>query len=256
MATPVTKPRRHGREFVQSLARGPAIIQAFGIEHETMNLSEVAAATGLSRAVARRFLQTLEALGFVGLDGKRFSLRPPILCLGYAYLSSIAWWRVAQPVMEEVTARVHESCSASVLDHNEVVYLARVPTRRIMAINLSIGSRLPAFCTSMGRVLLAHLSPADLDRHFAEADLVKHTDRTETCEPALRAILAEVRSQGYCLVDQELDPGVRSIAVPLHDRTGRCMAALNVGAHSIRYPRARLVQETLPVLRAAARRIT
>jgi IclR family pca regulon transcriptional regulator len=249
-------PAEQGREFVQSLARGLSIIQAFGAERESMTLSEVAAATGLSRAAARRFLHTLEALGFVGHDGKRFFLRPPILCLGYAYLSSVAWWRVAQPFMEEVAAQVHESCSASVLDRDEIVYLARVPTRRIMSVNLSIGTRLPAYCTSMGRVLLAHLTPAELDRYFAESSRIKHTERTETEEPALRAILAAVAREGYSLVDQELDAGVCSLAVPIHDRGGRCIAALNVGAHSMRYSGARLLEEVLPVLREASRKIT
>ena len=245
-----------GREFVQSLARGLSIIQAIGAERETMTLSEVAEATGLSRAAARRFLLTLEALDFVGRDGKRFFLRPPILCLGYAYLSSVAWWRVAQPFMEEVAAQVHESCSASVLDRHEIVYLARVPTRRIMSVNLSIGSRLPAYCTSMGRVLLSHLQPAELDRYFAESNRIKHTDRTETAESGLRRILEAARSDGYSLVDQELDAGVCSLAVPVFDRAGRCIAALNVGAHSMRYSGAKLLDEVLPVLLDASRKIT
>ncbi len=255
MSTP-DPPAEQGREFVQSLARGLSIIQAFGAERESMTLSEVAAATGLSRAAARRFLHTLEALGFVGHDGRRFFLRPPILCLGYAYLSSVAWWRVAQPFMEEVAAQVHESCSASVLDRDEIVYLARVPTRRIMSVNLSVGSRLPAHCTSMGRMLLAHLPPAELDRYFAESSRTKYTERTETEEPALRRILAAAKADGYSLVDQELDAGVCSLAVPIYDRSGRCIAALNVGAHSMRYSGGRLVAEGLPILLDASRKIT
>ncbi len=245
-----------GREFVQSLARGLSIIQAFGAERETMTLTEVAEATGLSRAAARRFLHTLETLGFVGRDGRRFFLRPPILCLGYAYLSSVAWWRVAQPFMEEVAAEVHESCSASVLDRHEVVYLARVPTRRIMSVNLSIGSRLPAYCTSMGRVLLSHLPPAELDRYLAESSRIKHTERTQTDEGALRPILERARADGYSLVDQELDAGVCSLAVPVFDRAGRCIAALNVGAHSMRYSGEKLLEDVLPVLLDASRKIT
>lgn len=257
MTTPAPpSPEEQDREFVKSLARGLSIIQAFGAERETMTLSEVAAATGLSRAAARRFLHTLETLGFVGHEGRRFFLRPPILCLGYSYLSSIAWWRVAQPFMEEVSAQVHESCSASVLDRHEIVYLARVPTRRIMSVNLAVGSRLPAYCTSMGRVLLSHLPPAELDRYFAESSRTKYTERTETDEAGLRRILAAARADGYALVDQELDAGVCSLAVPIFDRTGRCIAAINVGAHSMRYSGERLLDEVLPVLLDASRKIT
>jgi IclR family pca regulon transcriptional regulator len=249
-------PEGQDREFVQSLARGLSIIQAFGAEREEMTLSEVAAETGLSRAAARRFLHTLQALGFVGQDGKRFFLRPPILCLGYAYLSSVPWWRVAEPFMEEVAASVHESCSASVLDGHEIVYLARVPTRRIMSVNLSIGSRLPAYCTSMGRMLLAHLPPDALDRYFAESSRPKLTERTETEEKPLRRLLAAARAEGYCLVDQELDAGVCSLAVPILDRAGRCIAALNVGANSMRFSGGRLLAEVLPVLQEASSKIT
>jgi len=244
------------REFVQSLARGLAVIQAFGDERPEMTLSEVAAATGLTRAAARRFLHTLARLGHVSSDGKRFSLTPRVLSLGYAYLSSLSWWQVAQPHMESVAAKVHESCSASVLDGTEIVYVSRVPTRRIMTINLSIGTRLPAFATSMGRVLLAALTPGELDDFFARAELTPLTERTVTDEAALRADLARVREQGYSLVDQELETGLRSIAVPIFDRAGQAIAALNVGSHASRSTNEDLLESVLPELRCAAANVT
>ncbi len=244
------------REFVQSLARGLSVIQAFGPERPAPSLSEVARATGLSRAAARRFLLTLERLGYVAVEGKRFSLRPRVLNLGYAYLSSMAWWQVAQPHMEEVAARVHESCSASVLDGDEIVYVARVPSNRIMTINLGIGTRLPALATSMGRILLAHLPAAALGEFLAVAAPEKFTERTVTNPTALRRLLAAARVDGYCLVDQELESGLRSIAVPILDRKGRVMAAMNVSSHAARVESDRMIGEFLPVLRAAAARIT
>ena len=244
------------REFVQSLGRGLAVIQSFGPDHPAMTLTEVAEQTGMTRAAARRFLHTLEDLGFVGSNGKHFSLRPQVLSLGYAYLSSMTWWQVAQPYMEDVAATVHESCSATVLDGTDVVYVARIPTTRIMTINLSLGSRLPAFATSMGRVLLAHLSKDALDDFFAAAQLTKLTDKTVTGEASLRKLIAQAGKQGYCLVDQELETGLRSLAVPLVDRAGRVMAAMNVGAHASRTSRKEMIDRFLPVLQKAAEQIT
>lgn len=244
------------REFVQSLARGLAVIRSFGPEHPEMTLTEVAQQTGMTRAAARRFLHTLEELGFVGSNGKQYSLRPQVLCLGYAYLSSMAWWQVAQPYMEDVAATVHESCSASVLDGTDIVYVARIPTTRIMTINLALGSRLPAFATSMGRVLLAHLSPSALDDFFAKAELTKLTDKTVADEAELRRIVAQAYKQGYSVVDQELETGLRSLAVPIFDRAGNAIAAMNVGGHASRTSRKDMIGTVLPVLHAAAERIT
>ncbi len=242
------------REHVQSLERGLAVLRAFGAERPRMTLSEVAGAVGIARATARRFLFTLERLGYVESDGKHFWLKAQTLSLGYAYLSSLPWWQVAQPFMEEVSARLSESCSASVLEGGEIVYVARVAAKRIMSINLSLGSRLPAYATSMGRVLLAELCPAALDAYFRETRLEPLTSRTLVEEPGLRRVLERCRKEGYALVDQELEEGLRSIAVPLRDRSGRAIAALNVSTPAAAVPKADLVRRHLPALRQAASR--
>lgn len=244
------------REYVQSLERGLAVIQAFGPDRPSMTLTEVAEQTGMTRAAARRFLLTLEALGFVGSDGRRFSLRPQVLSLGYTYLSAMSWWQIAQPFMEDVAKRLRESCSASVLDGTDIVYVARVPTTRIMTINLAVGTRLPAYCTSMGRVLLAHLPSERLDDYFRRARLVALTERTVTDETALRAELRTVREQGFSLVDQELETGLRSLAVPILDRRGEAVAAMNIGSHVARSSERQMLDEFLPVLLEAAGKIT
>lgn len=248
--------QRDSGEFVQSLERGLAVIQAFGPEHPAMTLSEVARQTGMTRAAARRFLLTLQALGHVASDGRNFTLRPHVLNLGYAYLSSMGWLQVAQSLMEEFVREAGESCSASVLDGADVVYVARVPTSRIMTTNLSIGTRLPAFATSMGRVLLSYLSAGELDDFFETAALTRFTERTVTDEAALRRLIAQSRQQGYCLVDQELETGLRSVAVPVLDRQGRALAAINVSTHAGRVKKAELAERLLPLLKATSARIT
>ena len=245
-----------GREYVQSLERGLAVIRAFGPERAEMTLSEVAAATGLTRAAARRFLLTLEALGHVQSEGRRFRLTPHVLTLGYAYLSALPWWQNAQPHMEDVVARLGESCSAAVLDGDDIVYVARVPARRIMTINLSIGTTLPAHVTSLGRVLLAEQAPEWLDRYFDRIHPVARTPRTVTDTVRLRQILSQARADGYALVDEELELGLRSLAVVLRDRAGRPLAALNVSASAQRTTAAAMVETYLPMLQEAARRIT
>ena len=239
-------------EFVQSLARGLDVIQAFGKERPELTITEVAASTGLTRAVARRFLLTLVELGHVETDGKRFWLRPKILCLGYAYLSALPWWEVAQPHLEAAAGRLGESCSAAVLDGSDIVYVARVPATRIMTINLGIGTRLPAHATSLGRVLLASLNETELRDYFATADLRAFTKRTVTDESQLRRLLREVAGKGYSLVDQELESGLRSLAVPLLDRAGKVVAAINVGTHAARSPKATMLGQHLAVLQQAA----
>lgn len=244
-------------EHVQALARGLSVIRAFGPEHQFMTLTEVAGRTGMTRAAARRFLLTLKNLGYVkNDDGKHFSLEPQVLNLGYAYLSSIPWWEAAQRYMEEVTAAVDESCSAAVLDGTDIVYVARVSTRRIMTVALGIGTRLPAHATSMGRVLLAYQDPAQQDAYLKTAKLEKITEQTTVQASALKKILAEVKQQGYCIVDQELERGVRSIAVPVFDRAGKCLAAINVGTHVTRVTKAKLLNKVLPALIEASSKIT
>ena len=242
-------------EFVQSLERGLAVIRAFSQERPRMTLSEVARETGMTRAAARRFLITLEALGYVTTDGRQFSLRPSVLQLGYAYLSSFSLAEIAQKHLELLAERLHESCSASVLDDQDIVYVARASTNRIMTIGLSVGARLPAYCTSMGRVLLAQLSPRDLDAYLARADLHARTERTITSPDRLRTELERVREQGWCMQDQELEDGVRSVAVPVRDSDGRVVAAINVSAHASRVSLEKLRQVFLPALIASAREI-
>ncbi|MGH3344310.1 MAG: IclR family transcriptional regulator domain-containing protein [Carbonactinosporaceae bacterium] len=244
-----------GPEFVQSLARGLSVITAFDAAHQELTLSEVARATGLTRAAARRFLHTLAGLGYVRTDGRLFALSPRVLELGYAYLSSLSLPEIAEPHLERLVAEVHESASVSVLDDDDVVYVARVPTSRIMTVSINIGTRFPAYATSMGRVLLAGLGPQDLDAYLARVDLEPLTGRTVEAVAALRRELDRVHAQGYALVDQELEVGLVSVAVPVHDRTGRVMAAMNVSSHASRTTKQSARRDLLPPLRAAARRV-
>jgi len=242
-------------EFVQSLERGLAVIRAFSREHPRLTLSEVARETGMTRAAARRFLLTLEHLGYVASDGRLFSLRPRVLQLGYAYLSSFSLAEIAQDHLEELAEEIHESCSASVLDGDDIVYVARSSTNRIMTIGLSVGARLPAYCTSMGRVLLAGLDAPDLDHYLRTANLQARTDRTITDRARLRSEIDLVRAQGWCLIDQELEDGVRSVAAPVHDGSGRVVAAINTSAHAARVTLETLRTQFLPALRACGQRI-
>jgi IclR family pca regulon transcriptional regulator len=242
-------------EFVQALERGLAVIQTFSEENPALTLSDVARLSGLSRATARRFLLTLQQLGYVKSDGRLFALRPKVLGLGYAYLSSLTLPSIAEPHMETLVAEVHESSSASVLDGHDIVYVVRIPTKRIMTITLAVGSRLPAYATSMGRVLLAELTPDELDEHLATAKLLPLTKRTIADPRKLRDILQQVRAQGWCLVDQELEAGVRSIAVPLKGTNGKVEAALNVSGHAARVSLETLRKVFLPKLQATAQAI-
>ncbi|MFC8845964.1 IclR family transcriptional regulator [Micromonospora sp. NPDC057141] len=242
-------------EFVQSLERGLAVIRAFDAEHPRLTLSEVARATGLTRAAARRFLLTLVELGYVHTDGRLFSLRPRVLDLGYAYLSSLSLPEVAQPHLEALATQVRESCSVSVLDGDEVVYVARVATRRIMTVGISVGSRFPAYATSMGRVLLAAQPAGWLDDYLATARLRALTRHTVTDPVRLRAALATIAAQGYAIVDQELEEGLRSLAAPIHGEHGSVVAAVNVSAHASRGSFETIRTELLPPLLATAKRV-
>jgi IclR family pca regulon transcriptional regulator len=247
----VDRPRN--ADFVQSLERGLLVIRAFDGEHRELGLSEVARATGLTRAAARRFLLTLVRLGYMKVRDGRFSLSPRVLELGYAYLSSLSLPQVAQPHMETLVATVNESSSISVLDDLEIVYVARVPTRRIMSITLSVGTRLPAYPTSMGRVLLAALDDDELESRLARIDVQPLSARTVTDKPTLRALLQRVRKLGYAATDQELEEGLRSLAVPIHDASGAVLAALNVSVHASRASMAALRRDFLPpALKASA----
>jgi IclR family transcriptional regulator, pca regulon regulatory protein len=242
-------------DFVQSLDRGLAVIRAFGPGRERLSLSDVARETGLTRAAARRFLLTLVKLGYVRSDGREFSLRPLVLELGYAYLSGLAMPEIASPHLEELVARVRESSSISVLDGHDIVYVARVPTKRIMTVAISVGTRFPAHATSMGRVLLAGMSPEDLDKYLNEDDFGTFTARTVTDPDRLREIVREVRRQGYAITDQELEEGLRSIAAPIHGSGGAVIAAINLSGHASRVSLAAMRAVLLPALLETAGRI-
>jgi len=243
-------------EHVQSLERGLAVLTTFTHDLPELTLSEVARRTGLARATARRLLLTLERLGYVGSDGRYFTLRARALDIGYAYLSSLPVADIALPYMEELSGRLNESSSSAVLDGEDIVYVARVPARRIMSINLAVGTRLPAYATSMGRVLLASLTPGALDAYFARAPFKVLTVRTVAEEGPLRDILARIRIDGWALVDRELEAGVRSVAVPLLDRKGVAAAAMNLSAHAGRVSLEQLREQYLPLLLEAARQIS
>ena len=242
-------------DFVQSLDRGLAVIRAFGPDRERLSLSEVARATGLTRAAARRFLLTLVKLGYVRNDGREFSLRPRVLELGYAYLSGLALPEVAAPHMEELVARLHESSSISVLDGHQIVYVVRVPTKRIMTVAISVGTRFPAYATSMGRVLLAQMADDELERYLAEATFERLTSRTVTSPARLRAIVRETARQGYAIVDQELEEGLRAVAAPIRGAADVGTAAINVSAHASRVSMGAMRGQILPALLETASQI-
>ncbi len=203
-----------GDGYVLSFARGLRVIQAFDGRARELTLTEVAEAAGLTRAGARRILLTLEHLGYVKLDGRAFALTPRILSLALPYLTSLPFWNLAEPVMEALVQKLHESCSAAVLDGTEIVYVLRVPTQKIMAINLSVGSRLPAYCTSMGRILLAGLEPHETAEVLKQSDIKALTPHTETRLTRLKAIVDAARNLGWTLVDQELEEGLSRSRFP------------------------------------------
>lgn len=241
-------------DFVQSLARGIAVIRAFDAEHPELSLSDVARRAEIPPAAARRFLRTLETLGYVRSDGRRFALTPRVLELGFSYLSALSLPEVMQPHLERLSRTVEESVSAAVLAGTDIVYVARVPTRRIMTVRITIGTVFPAYATSMGRVLLAALPEAELADSLA-GELPRLTERTLHDAAALAAEIARVRDQGWALVDGELEPGLRSIAAPVRGRDGRVAAAINISSTATRDSLARLREHHLPLLLETARAI-
>lgn len=250
------EPKASRREFVQGLERGFAVIKAFSADAPTLTIVEVAERTALTRAVARRYLLTLKDLGYVDQKGLRFSLTPRVLDLGFTYLSTQQVAAVAQPHMERVVEVLHESCSVSVLDGRDIVYIARVPAKRIMSINLVVGSRLPAHCTSMGKVLLAAAPSRVLDEFFARGPLERRTERTICDESRLRRELGVIREQGWAFADGESELGVRTAAAPLSDRTGQVVAAINVSGHASRVSLKELRRVYLPAVLEAAGNIS
>jgi IclR family pca regulon transcriptional regulator len=240
--------------FMASLARGLAVIRAFTQQRRHLTIAQLSQRTAIPRAAVRRCLYTLSMLGYVGTeDGRTYALRPRILALGHAYLSSTPLVYAVQPLLDQITSVLHESSSLAVLEGDEILYIARSSTTtRLMSIDLGIGSRLPAYCTSMGRVLLAGLTDAELDVYLSRVKLVKLTTRTVSTADELKVALNAVRRNGYAVVDQELEIGLRSIAVPVSDREGRSAAAINVGTQSSRVSVAEMESKFLPPLRAAA----
>lgn len=251
----VSSDPKPGDSYVQSFARGLAVLRSFGADAPAQTLSEVAERAELTRAGARRILLTLLHLGYVEAEGRLFRLTPKVLELGFAYLSSLPVWNQAQPVMEELVESLRQSCSAAVLDGAEIVYVLRVPAHKIMSINLGVGSRLPAYCTSMGRVLLAGLPAATLRERLAGMELLPLTPHTIVDPERLQEAIEQARIQGWCMVREELEPGLVSLAAPIVDRNGRVVAAINISGQVNNPSPASLLENCLPKLLAAAAKI-
>ncbi len=238
--------------FMTSLARGLAVVKAFSDQRRAMTIAQISHKTGIPRAAVRRCLYTLKQLGYADSEANNFFLTPKILTLGYSYLSSTPLTIAAQPCLNQVSRMLNESCSLAVLDDTDVLYVSRSATSRVMSVSLNAGSRLPAYCTSLGRVMLAAMSEDELQAYFAKVSLRAFTDRTLVSEEALREVLIGVRQNGYAVVEEELEIGLCSIAVPVRGASGATVAALNIGAQSARVNRAKLEQHFLPALLNAA----
>jgi IclR family pca regulon transcriptional regulator len=244
------------RDFVKSVERGLAILQTFDVDNPVMSLSKAAARTGMTRAAARRFLLTLVQLQFVGTDGKLFWLRPTVLDIGYRYLAGQPWWHIAQPIVEEIARSTNESCSVCVLDGRDSVYVCRAAVSRIVSANLTIGSRLPAYCTALGRALLSALSDVEIRARLNESRIEKHTPLTVTSKSKLLEVIGKVRTSGFCLLDQELDMGLRALAVPLEISSETVYAAVGISVQANRVSADELLKRFLPVLLDGARQIS
>ena len=240
------------RDFVASLEKGLLVIEAFDAGRPRLTLSDVARLTGITRAAARRYLRTLTKLNYAEFDGRYFTLSPRILRLGYAYLSSASLSTRLQPFLERISEETGESSSAAVLDGDDIVYIARSATRRIMSIGLGVGSRLPAYCTSLGRAILAYQSEAEIEAYLGRVRLEARTPKTVTDKTELRTILQATRAQGYAIVNEELEFGLRSIAAPLVQKSGKVSIALNISTQAGRVPAPEMEVRFLPALRAAS----
>jgi IclR family pca regulon transcriptional regulator len=241
---------------LQGLERGLAVIEAFSDAEPAMTLSAVARHTGITRATARRILLSLEELGYVQSDDGRFSLSPRVLRLGWAYFGSMNMWELAEPLMEELAAELQETCSATTLDLPDIVFVARAPGPRIMTMSLAVGSRLPAFATAMGRVLLSSLDDSAVERYLASVPLEALTPNTLTEPARVLAAVATAREQDWALVDEELELGLRSLSMPLRGSDGRVVAALNICAATSRISVAEMKRGFLPAMRRTAASIT
>jgi IclR family pca regulon transcriptional regulator len=243
--------------FMTSLARGLIVIQAFTQQSPQMTISQLSIKTGLSRAAVRRCLYTLTKLGFAGAeDGSRYSLRPRMLTLSHTYTTSNTLSSAAQPILERMSAALRESFSVATLDGEDIVYIARTQVNRLMAVDLHIGSRLPAYCTSMGRVLLAYLPADQLEQYLAKVVLTPHTTRTVNSIEKLRLALRNVRRNGYAICDQEYEVGLRSLAVPVHSSTGRVVATINLSGNAPRLSVLEMQSRFLAPLRNAANELS
>ncbi|WP_294927806.1 IclR family transcriptional regulator C-terminal domain-containing protein [uncultured Paracoccus sp.] len=235
-------------DFIASLAKGLRVIEAFRAERPRLSIAEVAEATGLDRATARRCLLTLHELGYADYDGKFFALTPRILRLGMGALAAMPLAQLVQPWLDQLSERIGQSTSVSILDGTEIVYLARAAQRRVMSIGLMPGSRLPAHCTSMGRVLLAALPEAQARAIVERSDLTPRTAHSLTAPDEIMARIRQARTDGHAVIDQEIEPGLRSIAVPLYDMRGQVVAALNTGVAAVQSSAGELAALYLPAL--------
>jgi IclR family pca regulon transcriptional regulator len=243
--------------FMTSLARGLAVINAFQERKRHLTIAQISHRTEIPRAAVRRCLYTLMKLGYATSDGRTYSLLPKVLTLGHAYLSSTPLAVSAQPYLDRISEQLHEACNLATLEGEQVLYIARsaIP-QRLISVDLSVGSRLPAYCTSMGRILLAALDDDSLHDYLNHADLQAKTSRTLHTPEALWECLQQVRQQGWCLVDQELEQGLRSLAVPVYDSSGHVLAAMNVSTHAGRVPASELEQRFLPIMLNASRELS
>ena len=256
MSTEELEMFKQSGNYIQSLDRGLQVIQAFSQDQQALTISDVSKITGLSRPTARRILLTLEHLGFAESKNNVFSLTARTLSLGYAYLSSNNIWSIAHPFMRDFVNQTGESCSISILDGTHIIYVARVSTKRIMSINLDVGSRLPAYATSMGHVLLANLPKEELKKYLEEIELAKYTNKTIINKIELLRILEDVYENGWGGVDQQLEEGLRSIAVPIRNANGKVIAAINCSAHAGRVTQEVQLEKFLPLLQISAEKIS
>jgi IclR family pca regulon transcriptional regulator len=254
--SPEERPDPNDREYVQSLERGIKVLRAFDARNPRLTLSEVAVIAGLNRATARRLLLTLIRMSLVATNGKVFWLRPSILDLGFRYLSGLPWWHISQPIIEELAKEVQEPCSISVLDGQDIVYVARAVINRIVSTDINIGSRFPAFCTAAGRAILSQIPPDDLEAYLADVVMKPFTDQTVTNPSKLRELIIASRQKGYAVSDGELEVALFGIAVPIFDKLGRPVAALSVSTHVTRHSPTQITKRILPRLREGARKIT
>lgn len=248
-------PAKSDSDLMGGFAKGLSVLEAFGKERERLTIADVSRLTGLDRATSRRCLLTLQRLGYATHDGKNFALTVRVLSLGRAYLATTPLHEQIQPFLDRFAAAIQESCSCSILDDTEIVYIARAAQRRVMSIGLGVGSRLPAYCASMGRVLLAALSDEEVTSALDRTDIRPLTAKTLTDRAALVAEIVRVRTQGFAIIDEELEIGLRSLAIPIRNVSGRVVAALNTGVQTSRISIDRLRGEILPALLDVQRKL-